>query len=178
MRILKNRITLSLIAILALTYVWEFHVRPESSPLYTAAVSEYKDENYANTLELLERAYRIDPNNTAIITLFGWTYLKSGNHAEAQPYFTRALRLGPDLQEARLGLAYCWLESGDAMKALEHFLGLERSRQDSLEVRTAMARAYRILGDNQRTLQIALEVLEEDSQNALARKELVYLTGI
>lgn len=178
MRILKNRITLSLIAILALTYVWEFHVRPESSPLYTAAVSEYKDENYANTLELLERAYRIDPNNTAIITLFGWTYLKSGNHAEAQPYFTRALRLGPDLQEARLGLAYCWLESGDAMKALEHFLGLERSQQDSLEVRTAMARAYRILGDNQRTLQIALEVLEEDSQNVLARKELVYLTGI
>ena len=128
MRILKNRITLSLIAILALTYVWEFHVRSESSPLYTAAVSEYKGENYANTLELLERAYRIDPNNTAIITLFGWTYLKSGNHAEAQPYFTRALRLGPDLQEARLGLAYCWLESGDAMKALEHFLGLERSQ--------------------------------------------------
>src|SRR3990170_430538 len=101
MRILKNRIALTLVLILGATYLWEFHVKPHTGPLYLLAVAEYKKQNYNRSLELVSEAYRIDPNDTAILRLIGWNHLKLGRTSEALPLFSRALRLNPDLDDAR-----------------------------------------------------------------------------
>ncbi len=177
MRILKSRIVVSVIVILLVAYVWEFYVKPVSGPLYTEAVAEYKAQNYERSLELLQKAYDRDPNDTAILRLFGWNYLKSGKPAEAMPYFTRALRLNPQLEEARLGVAHCWVETGEGAKALEYFNQLPPQERNTAEIRVAMARAYRLQGDNQMALGVLIAVLSQDQQNKLAKKELVLLTG-
>ena len=78
MRILTNRITISLIIIVALTYVWEFWVKPVTGPIYLQAVTEYKGQNYARSMELLDRAQDIDQNDSAILALRGWNRLKMG----------------------------------------------------------------------------------------------------
>ncbi len=177
MRFLKNRIIISLVIIVALVYLWEFQIKPVSGPLYTAAVTEYKNRNYEQSLSLLGRAYIIDPNDTAILTLFGWDYLKLGKPDKARPYFDRALTLNPRLEDTRLGSAFTWLELGESAKALQEFQKLPLSTRNSLEARVAMARAYRQLGENRRALELAVAVLRENSEDNLARKELVALTG-
>jgi len=177
MRFLKNRITISLVVIFGAAYAWEFYIRPSTGVLYTAAVSEYQNRNYDRSLELLRKAYRIDPNDSAMLRLLGWNYLKKGAYPEAVANFSRALRLNPKLDDARMGLAYCWLEMGETRKALEYFQQLPAADQRSPEIRTAMARAYRLLGDNQTALQLAMGVLRENKEDKLARKELAFLTG-
>jgi len=177
MHILKNRIIFSFVVIFWVTYLWEFYVKPISGPLYTAAVSEYKGQNYQRSLELLQEAYRIDPNDTAILTLFGWDYLKSGTPAAAIPYFARSLRLNPKLDDARAGLAYSWLEMEDGRRALEYFNQLPPDQRQSEGVITAEARAYRLLGDNHAALRLTAIVLKMNKNDKLARKELAFLTG-
>jgi hypothetical protein len=174
---LKNRIVISLIVIFMATYFWEFYVKPVSGPLYTSAVAEYKGRNYERSIKLLQEAYRIDPNDTSILMLFGWNYLKLGKPSVAIPYLTRSLRLDPSLDEARLGLAYSCLEMEDGAKALEYFNQLPPGERDSPEVLVAEARAYRLLGDNRQALKLASIVLRIDRANNLARKEVAYLTG-
>lgn len=177
MHILKNRIIISFVVIFWMTYVWEFYVKPVSGPLYTAAVSEYKARHYDRSLELLQAAYRIDPNDTAILTLLGWNHLKSGKPSEGIPYFARSLRLNPKLDDARAGLAYCWLEMEDARKALDNFNQLPANERHSAGVLVAEARAYRLLGDNPTALKLTEIALRADKEDKLARKELAFLTG-
>lgn len=174
---LKNRIVISFAVIFAVTYIWEFYAKPVTGPLYTAAVSEYKSRNYQHSIKLLQEAYRIDPNDTSILVLFGWNYLKLGKPLEAIPYMTRSLRLDPKLNEARLGLAYSWLEMEDGAKSLQYFNQLPAEERDSAEVLVAEARAYRLLGNNQRALQLASAAWRINRGDNLARKELAYLTG-
>jgi tetratricopeptide (TPR) repeat protein len=177
MRFLRNRIIISLVVIFALVYLWEFYVKPVSGPLYTAAVTEYKNGNFDLSLNLLRRAYLINPNDTAILTLFGWDYLKSGRAKEAEPYFHRALLLNPHLEDTRLGHAYSFLESGEPGKAIQEFRQLSSDTRNTQEVRVAMSRAYRLMGNNREALQLTVSVLRENPDNQLARKELVLLTG-
>lgn len=177
MRILRNRIIISLFFIFSFTYFWEFWIKPETGPLYTEAVAQYRNGDYHRSLQLLRAAYQIDPNDTAILTLIGWDFLKTGNASKALPYFGRALRLNPSLEDARLGLAHSWLELENAPKALAAFQQLSPADRNSIGVRSALARVYRLLGDNQTALQIAEGVLREDKTNKLAAKELAYLTG-
>jgi len=50
MRFFKNRIVISLFVILGAVYLWEFHVKPISGPIYAQAVNEYKHQNYPRSL--------------------------------------------------------------------------------------------------------------------------------
>ena len=61
MRLLKNRIVVSLLVIIVATYLWEFWVKPITGPLYTEAVTEYKNRNYERSLRLLQQPTRSTP---------------------------------------------------------------------------------------------------------------------
>ena len=101
MRFLKNRIVISLIVVVVAVYFWEFWIKPVTGPLYTEAVTEYKRGNYTRSMELLQRATRIDPNDAAILALIGWNHLKMGNPKEAEePYFSNKHLQIPDLDRS------------------------------------------------------------------------------
>lgn len=173
MRFLKNRIIVSFIVIFALTYFWEFYVRPVTAPIYARAVSEYRKKNYARSLELLAEAYNnIDANDANVVTLIGWNYLKLGRAQDAEPYFRRSHRLAPRVLDTVLGYAYTEiaLKKYEAAAALLKLL-MQRG-MDTADVRVAWGALYRDQGHNReaaREFRIALS-LERD--NAVAVKNL------
>jgi tetratricopeptide (TPR) repeat protein len=114
MTLFKNRIGLSLLFLFVAAYLWEFYAKPVTGPIYTAAVNEYKYRNYEHSLQLLLRAYEIDPNDTGILTLMGWDYLKLSKPQLALEKFRRAHRLDPRASDTILGYATTEIE-------LEHY---------------------------------------------------------
>ena len=137
MALFKNRIGLSLLLIVFFAYLWEFHFKPVSGPIYTAAVNEYKSRDYENSLQLLGRAYRFDPNNIGILTLMGWDYLKLGRPKPALEKFSRAHRLAPRAPDTILGYATTEIELERCENAARLLNLLREQKVDSAEVRMA-----------------------------------------
>ena len=177
MNLLRNRIVISLLIIFGLAAYWEFGGKSWAGPLYVQAADEYKKGNYERSLELLDRAYQLDPNDATTLTLYGWNHLKLKHFTEATAYFERALKLQPDLIDARRGLAHCWLELGQPDRALESFEQLPSEVRNLPEVRIAMARAYRTRGENQKAAAMLAAVLKREPNNADALAELERLAG-
>lgn len=172
LRILTNRIILSFVAIFWLTYVWEFWVKPDTGPLYTAAVSEYKSKNYERSLDLLRKAYRIDPNDTAILTLMGWDYLKLGNAQEAEGYLARAHRLAPHVLDVVMGYAYTEIALKKYEDAAKLLTFLQKGGVDNADVHLARATLYREAGNNRLATKEFQRALAMQKNNAAAIKNL------
>ncbi len=178
MSLLRNRIVISLLIIIALATWWEFGGKPVSGPIYVEAVDAYKEGDYQRSLQILDRAYQVDPNDATTLTLYGWNYLKLNRFTEAEPYFDRALKLEPDLTDAKRGRAHCWLELGQADRALEDFRSLPPVIQGTPEVQLAMARALRMKGQNDEAAKLLVVVLQREPDNQLARTEFEQLAGV
>ena len=178
MALLRNRIIISLLIIIGLAAWWEFGGKPITGPIYVQAVDEYKKGNYQRSIEILDRAYQVDPNDATTLTLYGWNYLKLNRFTEAEPYFDRALRLEPDLTDARRGRAHCWLELGQPDRALADFRTLPPVIQGTPEVQLAMARALRMKGQNDEAAQLLVLVLQREPDNKLAQTEFEQLAGV
>ncbi len=148
MPLLKNRIGLSLLLVLLGVYLWEFYAKPVSGPLYTAAVNEYRNNNYEKSLRLLHRAYEIDPNDTSVLTLMGWNYLKMGEPEPALERFSRAHRLSPNSPDTVLGYADTEIALGHHRHAFELLSLLKNQRGDSADLDMAWGSLYRGLGRN------------------------------
>lgn len=172
MRVLENRITISLFAISALAFIWEFHLKPDTGPLYTAAVAEYKHRDYDRSLALLQKAYRFDPNDTAILTLMGWDYLKLGDARSAEPKFQRAHKLAPNVTDALLGYAYAEITLKKYGQAANLLTTLRQRGAETADVHLARGTLYREVGRNRdaaREFQMALAL---DRNNTVAVKNL------
>ena len=148
MALLKNRIGLSLLLILVAAYVWEFHMKPVSGPIYTAAVNEYKNDHYAKSLELLGRAYKIDPNDTGVLTLMGWNYLKLRQPNLAREKFSRAYGLDPQASDTILGYAETEIDLKDYPRAYRLLDLLRNQSVDTADVHMAWGALYRRTGRN------------------------------
>jgi tetratricopeptide (TPR) repeat protein len=177
MKLLTNRIVISLFVIVVAAFLWEFYAKPATGPIYIVALQEYHKGNYDRSLGHLNDAYLIDPNDTSVLTLLGWNYLKKGEFNEAEPYFSRALRLNPNLPEPRLGLAHCRVAKRDGETALMHFHALPAEYKDSNDVRLGMARAYKMVGENQAALSLLEAVYSQEPTNPLVAKELSAVVG-
>ena len=145
---LKNRIGLSLLLILLGAYLWEFYGRPVTGPLYTAAVNEYRNGQYENSMELLNRAYRINPNDASVLTLVGWNYLKMGSPEQALERFSRAHRLSPGSPDTILGYADTDIALGRYQHATQLLHLLKKQKGDSADLAMAWGALYRHTGRN------------------------------
>jgi len=168
----KNRIGLSLLMILAGVSLWEFCLRPVTGPTFAAAVNEYRNHNYQQSLKLLHRAYEIDPNNTSVLTLMGWDYLKTRQPDRALQKFSRAHRLAPHSADTILGYA-------DTEITLEHYqhatrlLGLlGHEKKDSADVEMAWGALYQLTGRDQDAAREFERVLALRHNDALAMENL------
>ena len=178
MRFIANRIVISLIVIVMMTYFWEFWIKPQTSPLYTEAVAQYKNGRYDRSLELLHSAYSIDPNDSATLTLMGWNYLKKGEPQKAEPSFERAHQLSPQVLDLLLGYAYTEIALKKYERAQEFLDTLEKKGFDTSDVHVARASLYREVG---RTRDAAIEfklALAMDSHNEVAVKNLKEILGV
>lgn len=106
MRILANRIVISLLLILGGTAYWEFKLPPASRPLYSAAVSNYQQRHYGRSLAELREDLKFEPNDPSLLTLMGWDALKMHQVSSASTYFRQAHRFAPGNSGALLGEIY------------------------------------------------------------------------
>src|SRR5712692_3463165 len=177
MRFFKNRIVISLLVILGAVYLWEFHVKPLSGPIYVQAVNEYKHQNYPRSLELLTYVYNsIDANDVNILTLMGWNYLKLGKPDRAEYYFRRAHRLGPGVADASLGYAYTEIALQKYESAADLLRTAMQQGPDNADVHAAWATMYRDAGRNSdaaREFRIALD-LDKNNVEALKNLQEIY----
>jgi len=179
MRLLRNRIVVSLILIALATAVWEFFIKPETGPLYTAAVAEYKNQNYDRSLALLQRAYQFDNNDAAILALMGWNYLKKGDaQAAEEPWFRRAYYLAPEVTDIVLGYAYTEIELGKLNQAAVLLDQLRRQGVETTDVHTARAALYRKMGRNREAAQEFQLALLRDKNNVVALKNLAEIYNL
>ena len=169
---LKNRIVLSLLLILLGAYLWEFYGKPVSGPLYTAAVNEYRNRQYEKSLKLLQRAYAIDPNDTSVLTLMGWNYLKLAQPDAALERFSRAHRLSPDSADTILGYADTEIALGHNQHALELLGLLKDQKGDSADLAMAWGSLYRGLGRNREAAREFERVLALRHNDELALENL------
>ncbi len=172
MRIFRNRIVISFWVIWAAAYVWEFYVKPVSGPIYTEAVSEYKNQNYQRSLKLLRQAYLIDPNDAAILTLMGWNDLKLGHAPSAETYLERAHRLTPHVIDTIIGYAYTEIALQKYQAAASLIRLLRQKRVDTLDFHLASATLFRATGQNRNAAREFELALEQDKDNPEALKNL------
>jgi Tetratricopeptide repeat len=178
MSLFKNRIGLSLFFILLAACVWEFYVKPVSGPIYTAAVDEYKNDHYRKSLQLLYRAYTIDPNNAGVLTLMGWDHLKLHQPELALAKFSRAHRLAPKTSDTILGYAETEIELQHYENALRLLDLLRNQRVDTADVHMAWGALYRRTGRNRAAAQEFERVLALRDNDPLALKNLSELYNL
>ncbi len=172
MRYLANRIIVSILAVIFLAYLWEFWVKPETSPLYTAAVAEYKAGHYERSLELLRSAYRIDPNDSAILTLMGWDFLKLRQPDKGEPFFRRGHELSPDVVDLTLGYAYTEIELKKYPEADELMADLRKQGVQNADYLIALGTLKRREGNNLEAAQAFKRVLDVSEKNPVAIRNL------
>ncbi len=180
MALLKNRIGLSLLFILLGVFLWEFYAKPVTGPLYTAAVNEYRNSHYEESLELLHRAYKIDPNDTSVLTLMGWNDLKMGRPRLALEFFSRAHRLSPDSLDTTLGYADAEIALGHYQRADELLTLLKNQGYDSADVAMAWGSLYRHLGRNRdaaRKFELVLALRHNDELALKNLRQIYNLKG-
>ncbi len=151
MSILRNRIVLFLALIVGLVYAWEFYLKPVNSPIYMAALCEYNQKNYERSSDLLMKAYRIDPNDLAVLKLLGWNHLKTGKPGLAERYFRRACKLAPGSTDAVLGYAYTEMALEKFERAASLLNTLPQNRRD---VHRAWAVFYRQAGEKRKPIPV------------------------
>lgn len=93
--------------------------------LIGGALSEFKKENYANSISYLKEALGSDPlsetaKNELVKSLiaFGGNLLSEGNAAEAVSTFKEVIEIAPKNLDAYLGLARSFLKDGDYASAM------------------------------------------------------------
>jgi tetratricopeptide (TPR) repeat protein len=173
MRILRNRVVISLILIALATYFWEFWIKPVTGPIYTEAVREYKNRNYTRSLQLLRQAHRVDPNDTAILALMGWNYLKMGDPKTAEePFFRRAHELSPQVVDITLGYAYTEIDLGKYELARLLLDQLRQAGVDSADMHVAEGTYYRQQGRYRDAAREFKAALQREENNLVATKNL------
>ena len=178
MRILANRIVISLFVIFLMTYFWEFWIKPQTSPIYTEAVAQYRNKNYDRSLQLLHSAYRIDPNDASTLTLMGWDYLKMGDAETAEGYFERGHKLAPQVTDLLLGYAYTEIELKKYERAASLLNTLKQKGADSSDLHVAWATLYRKVGRTREAAQEFKLAVAMNRHNEVAIKNLQELLGV
>ncbi|MDH3530909.1 MAG: tetratricopeptide repeat protein, partial [Acidobacteriota bacterium] len=76
-----------------------------------------RDKNYAEALDLIEKAVRIDPRNPEYLDSLGLAHLKLGNLDKAEIYLRRAIRYDADPVTAYERLGDVLLKKGNEGEA-------------------------------------------------------------
>lgn len=81
------------------------------------AVDFFDLKRDAEGINDLQACLKANPDDYAALTIYGWTYLRSGQFAQARPYLEHALQTQPDGVEALIDLGYLKDATGDSAGA-------------------------------------------------------------
>ena len=112
----------------------QYEVVLQQNPKYMPAMNNlataYQQEKNPLALEYAEKAYKIAPDNPAIMDTLGWILVEQGNTGRGLPLLQKALSLAPDVAEIRYHFAVALVKSGDKAKARKELDTLLSSGKD------------------------------------------------
>ena len=143
---------------------------------YAEVASSIGDRAYSSrAFELLERALKSDPKDSAVLYRLAFLYEQKGDAEQAARLYERALEIDPTLVVALVNLANHYARKGNLQQAL-------RLWQDALgrnpaleEARLNLAMAYAQAGDTAAARTALLKALEFNPDSPLARRMLAEL---
>ncbi|MGH9432896.1 MAG: tetratricopeptide repeat protein [Terriglobia bacterium] len=170
--LLTNRVLISLLIILALAGVFEFYLHPFAGPFYKSGLQAYKSGDYTRSVRMLQEARAYEPNNPAILTLLGWSLLKTGKPALAEKWFDAARRFTPHDSALQLGLVYAEIGLGRPARAGAILNEIRKERPEWIEISIAQGILYRHEGLAKMAGMEFRQALSRDPHNAVALKNL------
>jgi tetratricopeptide (TPR) repeat protein len=107
-------------------------------------------EQYAEAIELYERAITLDPFLAIAYTNLGNLRFRLGDEAIAEMLYVRALEVDPKQSEARYNLGYLMLERGKHAAAIDHFQSALQVDPRFADAHFNLAMAYEAASDRER----------------------------
>ncbi len=121
------------------------------------AISEYRQENFEEALELFKELYKKNPNSSVINYYLGLCYKEVGNYKKAFTHFKKAIKLKPPVKEAYIEIAYILYNWNKLDEALEY---LKKAEKEKVNLKTVYYLENKILME-QRRYRDQREVLEK-----------------
>ena len=91
--------------------------------------------NYKNAMFVLEKAYALDPKNTAFIALLGKVYADAGHPHKSIDLYKKELRDNPDNIDLKLALGNLYFNEGLYMEAEQEYEGVVSEREADSKIK-------------------------------------------
>jgi putative PEP-CTERM system TPR-repeat lipoprotein len=108
-------------------YEWLQRKVPESVTVLNNLAWAYHRVKDARALPTAERAYKLQPDNAAVIDTLGWILVEEGNASRGVELLQAAVAATPDAPERRWHLAQGWFRAGERSKARNELESLLRT---------------------------------------------------
>ncbi len=141
-------------------------------PLMDAAMVYKQLGRYAAGAEALEKALRLDPYQSDILSELGWLKFHQADYEGAKACFERALRIQPLHIRGILGLTSVYSNLGDKEKTLEYLGRYRKLRPDFAGVDYVMAWNYMNFKMYKEAQESLIEALRKDASFTEARLPL------
>ena len=145
--------------------------------LLNAAICYKQIDNYESAIEILKKAYTIEPNNSDIPSEIGWLLFHLADYEEAKSYFEKAISLNQNNHRAYLGLASVYSQLNDIIKTIEYLQKYRELRKDFAGVDYIFAWNYVNFKIYDKAAEHLIEALRQDPSFVEARLPLagIYL---
>ena len=123
----------------------QYHLVLRQNPDHVVALNNlaaaYQKQQDPHALEYAEKAYKLAPENPAILDTLGWIWVERDHAAKGLPYLEKAATLAPGVGDIRYHLAAGLARSGDkarARKELEQLLSTGKPFSSIEDARTLL----------------------------------------
>ena len=124
---------------------------------------------FENSIEIMERALKINPNNIHFLNNIGLSYYKKNNFIDAEKYFTRGLEVDPTYISTLNNMAVLKKDMELPDESIEYYKKILKLKENILEIHYNLASVYQSVGAYKlainhfkRTLEINPEFTKSD----------------
>lgn len=167
----------------ATSYQTAIEQDPDYFDAYYKLAALYNERKPELSIQYLERAHEIDPNNMHALRILGNLYSNVGNFPKAMEYFNKMKQLDAGYSETYYFMGYAYMEIFDKKapkqtqdttlyKAIEYFSKAAELYPEYTEAYYFRGNCYKELGETSKAIQDYQKALElnpqfEDATNAL-----------
>jgi tetratricopeptide (TPR) repeat protein len=138
------------------------------SRMFQAATESWQRRDFQQSIEILERASRLDPGNSGILLDLGNFYGQRYDYAAAERCFEKAVRQAPQKTETLVIAGQLSRDFGNHAMAERYFRRAMESKADSPEILVKLAEIYERLRRLAEAVELADRALRLDGTHASA----------
>jgi len=132
----------------------------ELAKLWDKAVAQLNAKEYAQALETLYQADKVDPSNPNIQTSIAYVFAMKGDYDKALVIYNRLLEKNPGNPEFLAGIANVYTIKGDYDKALEIYNDMLKTLPNNPNILGCIANVYSTKGDYDKALETYQRMLK------------------